>query len=182
MTLVVDVVVTNDTRTRLNLQIIRKEKLVIQTFGHNTSKLKNVDIVQMKIKGKSSNHSVYVETICVPETCSPLKNQNIETAAGQYENLLNLDFADCSEGEDSLEVGVLIGLDFYYSFVSGVVKKGTKGPVAIESCLGWMLSGPYNNLNETSTNMITTHALHVYCEQDETSLTQAMKVSGMWTV
>ena len=51
--------------------------------------------------------------------------------AGQYEHLLNLDFADCSDGEDSSEVGVLIGLDFDYSFVSGVVKKGTKGPVAI---------------------------------------------------
>ena len=65
---------TNDTRTRLNLPIIRKEKLVTQTFRHNESKLKNVDIVQMKIKGKSSNHSVYVEAICVPEICSPLKN------------------------------------------------------------------------------------------------------------
>ena len=90
----------------------------------------------MKIKGKFSNHSVYVEAIYVPEICSPLKNQNIEIAAGQYEDLLNLDFADCSEGEDSLKVGAQIVLDFYYSFVSGVVKKGTKGLVAIESCLG----------------------------------------------
>ena len=70
--------------------------------------------------------------------------------------MLNLDFADCSEGGDSFEVGVLIGLDLYYSFVSSVMKKGTKGPVTINSCLGWMLSGPYNNVNETSANMITT--------------------------
>ena len=172
--------VTNDTHARLNLPIIRKEKLVIQTFGHYESKLKNVDIVQMKIKGKFRNHSVYVEAIYVPEICSPLKNQNIEIAAGQYEDLLNLDFADCSEGEDSLKVGAQIGLDFYYSFVSGVVKKGTKGPVAIDSCLGWMLSGPYNNLNETSTNVITTHALLAYCEQHETSLTQVIK--NFWKV
>ena len=43
--------VTNDTRTPLNLPIIPKEKLGNQTFEHNESKLKNVDIVQMKIKG-----------------------------------------------------------------------------------------------------------------------------------
>ena len=103
----------------------------------------------MKIKGQFRNHSVYVEAIYVPEICSSLKNKNIEIASRQHEHLLTLDFADCSNGEDSLEVGVLIGLDLYYSFVSGVVKKGTKGPVAIESCLGWMLSGLYNNLNET---------------------------------
>ena len=55
------------------------------------------------------------------------------------------------------------------------MKKGTKGSFAIESCLGWMVSGLHNNLNEASTNMITTHALRTYCEQDETSLTQVMK-------
>ena len=52
----------------------------------------------MKIKGKSSNHSVYVEAVCVPEICSPLKNQSIEIPDGQYEHLLNLGFAYCSEG------------------------------------------------------------------------------------
>ena len=66
----------------------------------------------MKIRGTSSNHSVYVEATCVPEICSPLKNQNIDIPAGQYEHLLHLDFVDCSQGEDSLEVGVPIGFDF----------------------------------------------------------------------
>ena len=37
--------VANDTCTRLNLPVVSKEKLVIQTFRHNESKLKNVDIV-----------------------------------------------------------------------------------------------------------------------------------------
>ena len=60
------------------------------------------------------------------------------------------------------------------------MKKGTKGPVAIDSYLGWMVSGPHNNLNEASTNMITTHALRAYCEQDETSLKQVMK--KFWNV
>ena len=60
------------------------------------------------------------------------------------------------------------------------MKKVTKGPVAIDSFLGWMLSGPYNNLNETSTHVITTHALRASCEQEEMSLTQGMK--NFWNV
>ena len=71
--------VTIDTRTRLSLPIIRKEKLFIQTFGHYESKLKNVHIVQMKINGKSSNHGVYVEATCVLEICSPLKNKTLRS-------------------------------------------------------------------------------------------------------
>ena len=38
-----------------------------------------------------------------------------------------------------------------------------------------MLSGPYNNLNKPSTNIITVHTLRAFCAQDETSLTQVMK-------
>ena len=60
------------------------------------------------------------------------------------------------------------------------MKKGAKEPVDIESCLGCMLSGPYNNLNKPLTNVITTHALRAFCEQDETSLTQVMK--NFWNV
>ena len=60
------------------------------------------------------------------------------------------------------------------------MRKGKKGSFAIESCLGWTVNGPHNNLNEASTNMITTHALRAYCEQDETSLTQVMK--KFWNV
>ena len=32
-------------------------------------------------------------------------------------------------------------MDFYYSFVSGEVVKGDRGPVAVKSNLGWLLSG-----------------------------------------
>ena len=43
-----------------------------------------------------------------------------------------------------------------------------------------MLSGTYNNLNEMSRHVITTHALRACCEQEETSLTQVMK--NFWNV
>ena len=33
----------------------------------------------MKIKGKSSNHGVYVEATCVLEICSPLKNKTLRS-------------------------------------------------------------------------------------------------------
>ena len=41
------------------------------------------------------------------------------------------------------EIDVLIGLDFYYSFVSrDVVRGGPNEPVALRTSLGWVFSGP----------------------------------------
>ncbi|XP_028408222.1 uncharacterized protein LOC114530803 [Dendronephthya gigantea] len=48
-----------------------------------------------------------------------------------------------SKSEDELEVDVLIGADYLWSFQTGTTKRGKSGePVAIETELGWVLSGP----------------------------------------
>ena len=49
--------------------------------------------------------------------------------------------------EDELNVDrnvdILIGADFYWRFVTGHILQGKKsGPVAMETKLGWVLSGP----------------------------------------
>ena len=65
--------ISNKVRSRLNLPVIRREKILIQTFGHSNSKVKVVDIVQVRIKHRRDNHYVFVEAVCVPEICVPLK-------------------------------------------------------------------------------------------------------------
>ena len=71
---------TDDLRKRLNLRTIRSENLVVQTFGNTQSEMKKVDIVQLKVRGKNSTHDVYIEAICVPVICSPLRNQRFSTS------------------------------------------------------------------------------------------------------
>ena len=39
-------------------------------------------------------------------------------------------------------INVLIGSDFYWDFVSGDIRAGDEGPIAVKSKLGWLLSGP----------------------------------------
>lgn len=50
--------------------------------------------------------------------------------------------ADISDGTSSFEVDILIGSDYYWSLVTGEVHRGTTGPIAIHTKLGWVLSGP----------------------------------------
>ena len=48
-----------------------------------------------------------------------------------------------SSSKTSFDVDLLVGLDFYYSFITGNVKRAQIGePTAVESKLGWILTGP----------------------------------------
>ena len=46
-------------------------------------------------------------------------------------------------GGSDLKVSVLIGSDYYFKFMSGRCIRGVEdSPVALESSIGWVLSGP----------------------------------------
>ena len=56
-----------------------------------------------------------------------------------YPHLTNLDLADCYDTSDELEINILVGLNFYYSFMGSEVKIGKIGPVAHKSVLNMTL-------------------------------------------
>ena len=58
--------------------------------------------------------SLYV----VPMICEPLVSQPIAACAKENQHLASLDLADYSESDQSLEVDILIGSDYYWDLVS----------------------------------------------------------------
>ena len=62
--------------------------------------------------------------------------------------------------KDANNVEILIGLDYYFSIVTGRTLRGPPGnPVAVESILGWMICGRsniYSNSSEVVTNLVCT--------------------------
>ena len=71
-----------------------------------------------------------------------------------YAHLEGLELADepCNSGSS---IDLLIGLDYYWNFVTGEMKRGEEGPIAINSKLGWLLSGP---ISETFDRSYITHS------------------------
>ena len=57
-------------------------------------------------------------------------------------SLNDLPLADFNNnGDNNLNIDILIGGDFYWSFVSGNIQKGGTGTIALETTLGWVMSG-----------------------------------------
>ncbi|RMX58059.1 hypothetical protein pdam_00013436 [Pocillopora damicornis] len=73
--------------------------------------------------------------------CNPLTNLAVQFAQS-YSHLADLKLADQPSDDCGSEADVLIGNDFYWSFFTEDTKRGQLGTVAMETSLGWVLSGP----------------------------------------
>ena len=137
--------------------------MIFQVFGQND---KEVDIAQIKGKIKGNNGLyIFIEAVSCPKICSPVTNQKYNFAKNNYDHLRNIKLLKHSEG-DSTSIDLLIGNDFFYSFINGNISKGQKSePTAIENYLGgFILSGAFidkNTNKESSINLSFTHVLRI---------------------
>ena len=149
-------------RGLLQLDAVGKQSLSIATFGSRKSNVKVCTIVDVAIclKGyPSMTLSLYV----MPTICEPLVGQPIAACIEQHPHLAGLDLADFSSSELSLPIDVLIGSDYYWELVTGSVCRGTNGPTAVHTKMGWVLSGPSSHCkpDRCAMNLSVTHVLHV---------------------
>ena len=133
--------ITSKTREQLNLPTVGKETLLIKTFGNNSASVKECNIVQLCIRTIDAM-SVYVTAYVVPVICSPVSNQEIQSAVECYPYLQGLQLA-CGTVNGTDSVDLLITADHYWSVFTGRIIRGDpSGPVALETKLGWVLSEP----------------------------------------
>ena len=71
----------------------------------------------------------------VPMICEPLASQPIAACVKENQHLASLELADYSEGDQGLEVDILVGSDYYCDLVTGGVSRGSSGPTAIHTKL-----------------------------------------------
>ena len=90
---------------------------------------------------------------------------------------MGLDLADSSDGCSRLEVDILVGSDQYWDLITGKTRRGASGPVAINTRLGWVLSGPTTSpIKEQTSSGLVTHTLRVDgLQQDMVTLDRRLK-------
>ena len=146
----------------LSLKPIHSETLVIKTFGSTDEMVQTCDNVQLCVHGVNGLN-LYLTANTVPVICAPLQKQYIELSRDNIPHLQGLKLADNSFGHSELEIDLLVGADIYWTFITGRIIRGEYGPTAVESHVGWILSGPscFLNLQATFTNLSQTHVLKV---------------------
>ncbi|KAL5474082.1 hypothetical protein EMCRGX_G028656 [Ephydatia muelleri] len=151
--------VVNRVRDILKLPTQRTETLVVKTFGSDAGLSQVCDLVNVCVRARGGDE-ITMPLLAVPTICEPICGQPITLASRRYPYLSVLDLADHSDTESRLDVGILIGADLYWSVVTGRTRQGN-GPTAIETKLGWVLSGPATGLSceSTSMSLLSCHTL-----------------------
>ena len=79
----------------------------------------------------------------------------------------------------------MIGPDFYYSLVSGLIKRFPSDPAAVESVFGWIICGPTSkvkaNKHTTTTNYIVRHTMRDNTKTLNSQLTKFWEVESSGT-
>ena len=124
--------ITKELQKSLNLKPLRVEKIVLNVFGKGGLEVMNVDVVKFKVE--TVTDKIFMEALCFPTTSARLSNQNSQYVLSEnYPHLQGLSIANCCS-KTSFDVDLLVGLDFYYSFITGNAKRGQiGGPIVIES-------------------------------------------------
>ena len=158
--------VTTELQRRLELKPLKKERLNLNTFGTEQSLRKDCDLVKIVLKDRDGL-DIEIQALTFPTICVPpatMINPHL------FEKLTKLDLADypCTEGNDTIDV--LIGSDYYWDIVSGEIIRGD-GPTAVNSKLGWLLSGPAQGSTLCTTSLLT----HVTPTQESDELVSSLQ-------
>ena len=133
--------ITEHACKQLDLKPVGKHELRIAAFGDNKGRVQSCKVVKIGIETR--DRGVRELTLfTVPLICEPLNGTLSKRSVQAYPHLADLELADSTEDGEVINLDILIGLDYYWSFVTGEVIKGGTGPTAVYSSLGWILSGP----------------------------------------
>lgn len=163
--------ITKDLAEKLQLVPVGKERIQLATFGGKPADVRTYDSVTFNVHTITSD-KIAISALVVPVISAPVKNYVNSSLLG-LSYLRKLRFAHPISNEDSFEITVLIGADFYWDFMENNVIKG-HGPTAVESKLGYLLSGPIFDGKDTRVN--TTQILHVATSTVE----EEAKMSQYW--
>ena len=126
---------------RLKLRY-HKENLNVSGFGGTSEGAKSYNIrhaILQAIPSEFCGDSVAVKLVETEKICPPISWEAIPADVLNAPFLKGLTLAEDYSNSSCDEIDVLVGLDYYWDFITGGRKTQAGMPVAIDSVLGWML-------------------------------------------
>ena len=130
--------VSEKLQRQLKLKPIRIEKLHLNTFGSSGYKSQSCGVVKLSLRKPGLEDVVTISALSSPVICSPLPSVVNPVSYAHLEDLVLAD----SGTDDHGTIDVLVGSNYYWTIVTGDLRRGERGPVAVSSKFGWLLSGP----------------------------------------
>ncbi|VDI53500.1 Hypothetical predicted protein [Mytilus galloprovincialis] len=131
--------VTEELASKLDIKAVGTEDIHLSAFGNASTKVRHLPKGMIYVES-IEGVKIPIEVLVVPTIASPITNYS-ENDTRNCKHLIGLRLAHPITNDDKLSISLLIGADFYWDFIEDTVIRG-KGPTAVKSKLGYLLSGP----------------------------------------
>ena len=159
--------ITQTLANSLHLNTQRTERIAIAAFGTSEASNQTLPIATIQLQ-TTEGTEIPISVLVTPRIAQPLRNLPFSYVKQlSYLKGLQLNHAVSDSGD--INISMLIGADAYWSIVKEAVIRGP-GPTAVESKLGFLLSGPlYNYTPALTSGMFHLSSVSLYDSTDFTN-------------
>ncbi|XP_048770094.2 uncharacterized protein LOC125676243 [Ostrea edulis] len=168
--------ITEELANNLQAEVSGNESLNIAAFGDKTAKsVRHLNKTTVYVE-TDSGEKVPVEVLIVPNIAAPIHTNRV--SVNSLPHLKNLKLAHPENSDTSFSVSLLIGADFYWSFVGDEIIRGN-GPTAVSSKLGYLISGPTRISNSTSKVQTSMHNVLTFHKNEEVNIARFWEIEDI---
>ena len=128
-----------------------EECVAISAFGASESNNQTLPVATIILKTIDGD-KIPISVLVIPRIAQPLHNLPFSYVK-ELPYLRGIRLTHAVSNSPELHISVLIGADFYWSIVQETVIRGP-GPTAVDSKLGYLLSGPLYNCTTSMTSSV----------------------------
>ena len=163
--------ITQELANQLQLKPINHEQISFSSLGEQISASKRLVITSISIQTLNKGH-IPVSVLILPNLAAPIRN-SVRTHLDKLPYLQGLPLAHPVTSGENFQISILIGADFYWQFIQDRIVRG-EGPTAVESRLGYLLSGP----------LPFPHSVYIMCSQVLTlsCITEEVDCDSFWQI
>ena len=145
--------ITQKLADSLQLQPTRHKVIAVSSFGAQVTTPKRFAVTTVCIHTLNAGH-IPVSILVVSKLAAPVRNST-RTCLRQLPYINGLTLAHPVTSDENFHISVLTGADHYWEFVQDHIVRGD-GPTAVQSRLGYLLSGPLPVSQTTSFHCFST--------------------------
>jgi len=153
--------ITKDLADDLGAKPVSTQNISMSSFGSTEHSLRRLEVTTVDVITEQGD-KIPLRVLVVPHIATPLKRQH-NADINNMPHLRGLRLAHpVSSGNFS--INLLIGADHYWDIVQDTIIRGDRGPTAMQSKLGYLLSGPIGSRGKQDS---ATTILHIAAHKEE---------------
>ena len=163
---------------KLNIIPTTTEGLTLASFGTDSATYQQLAVATVEVE-TNSGELIPISVLVVPSIAAPIQN-SICASVDSMPHLRGLKLAHPVTPDKDFKISLLIGTDYYWSFVQDHIVRG-EGPTAQQSKLGYLLSGPSSYPVSQSTSCILLQITTTMTKSEEPDIQQFWSMEAIGT-